>query len=190
MAQLRWDEAYEHAEKAVELDPLTPAVTTNLIHVCYHKRDYGRALDLATRATMLDPMYSGVHFFMTLIYREMGRLEDARREADAWVELVQRWLPFARLGGDALVLVGEGDKETLRKLIPEMEAHFIEAGFSAYMVASGFFYIGDSDKGFEWAERSYAMREADLMEVKNDQNADGVRGDPRYLDLLKRLGLD
>jgi TolB-like protein/Flp pilus assembly protein TadD len=190
MAELRWDEAFEQAEKAMELDPLEPGMITNLVHVCYHKRDYGRAFDLVKRVAMLDPSDSGAHFFMTLIYGQMGRHEDARREADAWVELVQRELPFARLGGDALVAGGEGDKETLKKRIPEMETHFMEAGFSAYMVASGFFLIGDSDKGFEWAERSYAMREADIMEIKNDQNADGVRTDPRYLDLLKRLGLD
>jgi TolB-like protein/Tfp pilus assembly protein PilF len=190
MAQLRWDEAYEQAEKAMELDPLTSAVTINLVHVCYHKRDYGRALDLAKRVAMLDPSYSGAHFFMTMIYGRMGRHEDARREADAWVELVQRWLPFARLGGDALVVAMKEDKEAMRKLIPEIEAHYMEAGFSAYSAATGFFLIGDNDKGFEWLERSYAMREADLMEIKNDQNADGVRNDPRYLDLLKRLGLD
>jgi tetratricopeptide (TPR) repeat protein len=190
MAQLRWDEAAEHAEKAMELDPLTPAVTINLVHVCYHKRDFGRALDLAKRVAMLDPSYPNTHFFMTMIYGRMGRYGDARREADAWVELVQRWLPFARLGGDALVAAGEGDKETIRKLVPELEAHYMEAGFSAYSAATGFFLIGDSDKGFEWLERSYAMREADLMEIKNDQNMDGVRTDPRYLDFLKRLGLE
>ncbi|MGD0478411.1 MAG: adenylate/guanylate cyclase domain-containing protein [Nitrososphaerales archaeon] len=190
MTQLRWDEAFEQGEKALELDPLTVGLVTGLVHVCYHRRDYGRAFELAKRAALLDPSDAGVHFFMTLIYGQIGKHEEARREADTWVELIQKWFPFARLGADALIAVGEGDKETARKRLPELEAHFLEASFDAFMVASGVFFIGDYDKGFEWLERSYARKEPSIMEIKNDENLDGVRTDPRYLDFLMRLGLD
>ena len=50
--------------------------------------------------------------------------------------------------------------------------------------------MGENDKGFEWLERSYARKEPNLMYIKCYEDLDGVRTDPRYIDLVKRLGLD
>ncbi len=52
------------------------------------------------------------------------------------------------------------------------------------------FFLGDVDKGFEWLERAYSRKESDLMSIQHDLSLDSFRADPRYLDLLKRLGLD
>jgi hypothetical protein len=51
-------------------------------------------------------------------------------------------------------------------------------------------YLGENDKGFEWLNRSCSAREGSLLEVTFDPDLDGVRNDPRYLDLLKSIGLD
>jgi TolB-like protein/Tfp pilus assembly protein PilF len=190
MTQLRWDEALEEGERAMELDPLSPGMVTNLMHVCYHRNDFGRALDLAKKAAALDPDFPALHFLLTIIYGQMNKHEHTRREADIYAGLMKGTYPYANLGAQALVAAAERDTETIRRLMPEFEAHYLEMGFSAYMLASGCFIVGDEEKGFEFLERSYATREADLMEIKNDQNLDNVRTDPRYLDLLKRLGLN
>jgi TolB-like protein/class 3 adenylate cyclase/Tfp pilus assembly protein PilF len=189
MTQLRWDEALEHGERAVELDPLTPGMIHNLIHVLWHKRDYGRALDLARKAASLDPSYSP-HFFLMLIYGQMEMPEEARREADAWVERNQKAHPLIRLAADVYLAYGEKDVEKARRLVPECAAHFQEVGVTAWEVALLYFYTGEKDKGFEWLERSYSLREGELMEIKNEMTLNSIRKDPRYLDLLKRLGLD
>jgi TolB-like protein/Tfp pilus assembly protein PilF len=189
MTQLRWDEALQHGERAVELDPLTPGMIHNLVHVCWHRRDFGRALDLARKAASLDPSYSP-HFFLMLIYGQMDMPEEARREADALVELNRSAYPLVRLLADAYLAYGEKDVERARRLAPECAAHFQEAGFSAWEVACFYFYVGEKDKGFEWLERSYSLREGNLMEIKNELTLNNVRIDPRYLDLVKRLGLD
>jgi hypothetical protein len=44
--------------------------------------------------------------------------------------------------------------------------------------------------GFQWLEHSYSRREVSLTWITGDPSFDGVRNDPRYLDLLKRLGLE
>ena len=56
-------------------------------------------------------------------------------------------------------------------------------------IADLYFFLGDVDKGFEWLERAYSKREEGLLTIQWDWDLDGVRTDPRYLDLLKRLGL-
>jgi TolB-like protein/Tfp pilus assembly protein PilF len=190
MTMLRWNEAFEEGEKAMELDPLSQAVILNLVHVCFHRRDFGRALELARRAASLDAGNPNVHFFLMITYAEMNMHEEARREGAAWVEPIREAFPYAKLAADVMTAMLENDRETAKRLFPECVAHFREATLDAYLVAVGFFYLGDNDKGFEWLERSYSERESGIMEIKNEQALNNIRTDPRYLDLLRRIGLD
>jgi hypothetical protein len=50
--------------------------------------------------------------------------------------------------------------------------------------------VGDKERGFEWLKKPYSTREQGLTYIKSDLALDGVRTDPRYFDLLKKLGLE
>ena len=56
----------------------------------------------------------------------------------------------------------------------------------------GYLYaeIGDKDAAFAWLEKSYAMRQADLVSIKIDPALDSLRDDARYADLLRRVNLE
>jgi hypothetical protein len=82
------------------------------------------------------------------------------------------------------------DRRTLRRLLPELETHLDETGVPQYEIASFYFHLGENDKGFDWLEKSYSSGEGDLLGLKVDPDLDGIHTDPRYLDLLKKLGLD
>jgi TolB-like protein/TPR repeat protein len=186
--ELRWDEALEQIEKALELDPLSPVFNGNLASFYYWKRDYGRALELFRRAIELG--VSGEHFSVAHIYGRTKMFADMKREWAAWVELEQGSSPHARTYADFYIAYYENDTQRCRKLLPELEAHFgKEMGLHAYEIAAAYFCLGENDKGFEWLERSYSRREYFLVGIKLYPQFDGVRSDPRYIDLLKRLGL-
>ena len=188
LAQVRWDEALEQIEKAVELDPLSPVINFNNGFYYYAKGDYGKALELFKKVVAMDPDYPAVHAHMVYLYGRMKMYNDMRREAAVVVELLQGSYSRIRTLMDALLAFLEDDKQTLRRLLPELEAHVQEPGGSAGDVAANYFCLGESGKGFEWLERAYSRRE-DLSGIKWDRAWDGIRTDPRYLDLLKRLGL-
>jgi hypothetical protein len=95
-----------------------------------------------------------------------------------------------RTAAEAYGAYFEGDKHRVRELLPKVEAHLGQTPFYSYNIAGFHFYLGEVDKGFEWLEKSYSRREDSLLDIKWDWDLDGVRNDPRYLDLLKRLGLD
>jgi hypothetical protein len=121
----------------------------------------------------------------------MKRFEDMRREYATWVELREDSWPLAEKFARAQMAYLEDDKETFRGLLPEAETHVGEEnGMDAYSVAMGYFYLGENDKGFDLLERSYSRMERGLSSITIDPALDGVRTDPRYLDLVKRLGLD
>jgi TolB-like protein len=185
----RWDEALEHMEKAVGLDPLSPLLCSNHGWDYYYKGDYRRALELCKRAVDLGG--SNVRQSVAFLYGKMKMFEEMRREYEAWVELRKGSRPLAEKGARASMAYLEDDKETVRGLLPELETHVgEEQGIDAFTIASYYFYLGENDKGFGWLERSYSRREGLLLWITIEPRFDNVRSDPRYLDLVKRLGLE
>jgi len=185
----RWDEALEQMEMAVNIDPLSPVLCSNHGWYYSYKGDYPKALELLKRAVQLggSDVRSGVAF----MYGKMKRFEEMRREYETWAELLKGDWPLAEEFARAQMAYLEDDKEALRGLLPELETHVGEEnGISALDIASYNFYLGENDKGFDWLERSYSRREAGIPWITVSPWLDNVRTDPRYLDLLKRLGLD
>jgi hypothetical protein len=122
-------------------------------------------------------------------YGKLKMFEDMKREFANFVSLLQGTYPLIKTRVDARIAYFEGDREGLRRILPELEAHLNETGSNAYSVACFYFFLGEKDKGFEWLERSCSRKEDTLLYIKWDWDLDGVRNDPRYLELVKRLGL-
>ena len=186
--QRRWDEAQREIEKAVELDPLSQIIAINHGDFYYFKRDYPRSVELYQRALELGSEFA--HGRLANLYGWMGRLEDMKREVTADVEFLQGSLPSINLLMDVGNARFENDRQTVRKLLPEVEAHMREAGTTSVDIAGLYLFLDEKDKGFEWLEHAYDLRESSLCWIAVDPWLDGVRNDPRYLDLVKRLGLD
>jgi adenylate cyclase len=189
--QLRWDEAFEQIEKALELDPLSPRIIFNYGLLFAWKRDYPRALEILKRAAELgDPL---AHGWLATVYGLMKMYDDMKREMAVKEEILRDSVPLVRIGNEGLVAYLEGDKETLRRLLPEFEAQPHETSWGAMEIALAHFLLGEDDEGFKWLERSYSRREFHLLTIKCSPFAakalDNIRTDPRYLELLKRLGL-
>ena len=184
----RWDEALEHIETAERLNPLSPVLYWNHATAYYFMGDYRRALELFKRSVALGG--SGGRADVAFMYGKLKMFEEMRREYEAWVELRKDSWPLAEKAARAWMAFLEDDKETFRGLLHELETHVGEVGMDAYAIAQGYFYLGENDKGFDWLERSYSRREVSLPSITVDPPLDGVRNDPRYLDLVKKLGLD
>jgi len=184
----RWDEALEHIETAVGLDPLSPLLAMNHAAFYYYRGDYSKALELYQRSVDLGGSTARASVAST--YGRMRRFEEMTREYEAWVDLRRGSLPLAEEYARLNIARFRNDNEAFRKLLREIESHFGEEnGPAGYEIASDYFYLGEKDKGFEWLEHSYSRREHILLWITIHPDLGGVRTDPRYLDLLKRLGL-
>ena len=190
LPELRWEEALTQIEKALELDPLSQII--NLNHAGYYtaKRDYAKALELNKKAAELDPGYALAHFELAGVYGRMRMFDDMRREFKIGVGLVQESYPQVAMLAEAMIAYLEDDKEKIRRLMPELEAHVGEPLSSDALLMAGLcFFLVENDKGFEWLEKSYSGREPGLLSIAVDDMFDVVRADPRYQNLLERLGL-
>ena len=202
VSKLSWDEALKQIERAVELDPFSQVINLNHAHYYRRRGDYDKALELYKKAAELDPNFAMAHFDLAVIYGRMKRWADMKLEAKIAIERGTREAKIAvGLGRgtyhrpvkilDALVAYFDDDQEKVRKLLAELESHFGEPlAISALQAAGLHFYLGENEKGFEWLEKSYSRKEDDLLYIRTDELFDGIRGDPRYQNLLKRLGLE
>ena len=187
-AELRWDEALKEIEKAVELDPLSGVIISNFGLYYLRKRDFSNAVEKFRIAAELG--YDAAHYWLAEAYGMMKMFGQMDKELEADVRLYHDIVPKERTYDDLLSAYLRGDKETVRRLLPELEAHSEEPGTTATSISRYHFYLGHNDKGFEWLDRAYSRRESVLLYIQSDWVLDGVHNDPRYLDLLKRLGLN
>jgi TolB-like protein/class 3 adenylate cyclase len=188
-SELRWDEALREAEKAVELDPLSGIIMMNLGFHYSDRRDFAKAAEKYRIALELglEPQARSNLF---VAYGMMKVFDQMEKEAEIVTKQLQGTYPDIRTLIDAFKAYCKGDKETVRRLLPQFAVHPKEVGAHPCNVADFYFYLGEVDKGFEWLERAYSELDSSLLSIQHDWDLDGVRNDPRYLDLVKRLGLD
>jgi tetratricopeptide (TPR) repeat protein len=190
LSQVRWDEAFKQIEKAVELDPFSQMINFNHSYYYYRKRDYRKALELVKKAAELDPNNIEAHLRLLNVYGKMGMLDEAKHEAEVAVGIAKELYPAMLPSIEAMIAYHEDDKEGARRLLPELEARTGEpAGPEALEIAELYFYLGEINKGFDWLEKSYQRRDYFLNFIKTDEFLDRAREDPRYQNLLKRIGL-
>jgi class 3 adenylate cyclase/TolB-like protein len=190
LARLKWDEALEQIEAALELDPLSLIVNHNHALIYFSRGDFPTALQLYKRAEKLNPDFMYTHFALAWTYGRMKMWNDARREAKIAVELVREEDPHVGTAAEALIAVLEDDRQTVEKLLPELEKNVGGIYSDAAWIADLHFYLGENDRGFEWLERSYVRKDSTLIHIKTDEYLTSVHSDPRYLELLSRMGLE
>jgi len=186
--ELRWEEARKEIEKAVELDPLSGIIMSNLGAYYYSRRDFSKAAEEYRIAVELG--FEGAHADLLDAYGMLKMYDQMEKETEAGVRYFKDTFPGIMTLADVAKAYFRGDKATVRRLLPELEARQKETLATATGIAGFYFFLGDVEKGFEWLERAYSSKESGLLGIQLNLNLDVVRNDPRYLDLLKRLGLN
>ena len=83
-----------------------------------------------------------------------------------------------------------GQKANAEKLLRDLEERSKKDYVSAYMIATIYAVLGRKDQAFGWMEKAYRERSPDIAYfIKADLRVDKLRSDPRYLELVRRIGL-
>ena len=133
------------------------------------------------RALALNPGYTGGHCNLGQVLLARGQpelaLEEMQRETDQAARA--SCLPFAywALGHYA-------DADAATKLLIDQYADV-----NSYGIAQVYAFEGKTDSAFEWLDRAYRQRDAGLAMIKVDYLLRGLRGDPRFGDLLAKMKL-
>ncbi len=185
MTMRRTDDAVAMVKTAHELDPLSSVLSSSLGMILYLGRRYDEAIGYLGTALDLDANHFLLHFRLGLVYLQKqlwtAAIEEMRRavslsgrSTETLTGLAQAYAA-AGLPSEMQEIVGEIEREPLRYVSP-------------YNMSRIYAAAGDAGRAFQWLERAYQERNPDLIELVNEPAFDAVRNDPRFDDLLHRVG--
>lgn len=183
----RLDEATEQALIARELDPLSTIVATNVGWVYHRAGRHAEAIAEYERALRLDPTYLQAHMRLTDSYIELRRFDQAIAAADTVVRLSEHNPVDVLLLERTKLLAGRPNDfdRRLNAIVAGSATSYASPG----MIANAYFAVGRRDEGFAWLERAYQERANNIAYLSVEPHYSHVREDPRFQQILRRIGL-
>jgi serine/threonine protein kinase/tetratricopeptide (TPR) repeat protein len=186
----REQEALAEANLAHQLDPLSPLISSfgfGGVHISARRYDEG--IDACKKAANENPTFSVAHQCLVLAY--WGK--------HMYPQVIEEWKTYGKLSGDrkesefASALEqgfrSAGWKGALAKGIEIRQAQRKTGYSSAYGIAVLYADLGDKDQAFRWLSIAYQERDWFLEELKTDFLLDPIRSDPRFSELVRKVGL-
>jgi len=187
MTMGRHAEAVERMKSSQELDPLSLIISVAIGWAFYMARQYEEAIEQFRRTVELDPNYPVTYWILGLVLRKMGRYEMAIAEGEKGVKLSgDSPLMNAAL---AQTLATAGRRKEAMRILDELMELAKEKYVAPYFFAGIHVGLGEVDRAMEYLEKSYEEHSHWLMYLHMDPGMDGLRSNPRFQDLLRRVGL-
>jgi TolB-like protein len=183
----RVTEAIAQVERAQELDPLSLMIQAASARSYYNARRYQDAITQARSALEIDSTFSRAHFWVGMAQEQLSRPDDAIREFEMTISYGGPVSIYLAALGHAYAVAGQRHKALA--VLAELQARARSRYTSALDIATVYLGLGDTDATFEWLERAYQTRASALVYLAVDPRYDVVRSDPRFGNLVRRIGL-
>jgi adenylate cyclase len=184
----RHEEAIAEAQRAHELDPLNLVTYTVVGDTLFYARRYERSVASYRKCLELDPTFGAAHTDLARSLEQVGRADEAVEEfvrGTAGADGLPR--PSSGL---AILYARAGRQDDARATLEAVQALAQKQFVSPYGIASYYAVVGDNERALDWLEKAYSERDGTLVWLKVHPRLDGLRGEPRFRDLLARLRLD
>lgn len=188
MGQL--SEAIAEIKRAQELDPLSLIINTDVGLIFYIAHQYGQAVEQCRNVIEMDPNFGVAHFALGLAYEQKGAYKEAIAELQKAITASGGITVMTGALGHAYAVSGKRDKA--QKVLDESKELSKQRYVSPYSIATIYVGLGEKDQAFEWLRKAYEDRSVWLihLHLKADPRLDGLRSDPRFTALLKKMGLE
>jgi serine/threonine-protein kinase len=184
MRQGRLDESLVELLKARELDPLSSTIARQVAGAYYLKRDYSRASEVLRQANELGPALStsldiGIYIQNRLFNEALAELEKAKQERKDDPLLIY---------DTGMVYAAQGERAEALQIIKELEEISGASLSQALWIAKIYAALNEKELAFSWLERGLAAGAITTF-YKDESVWDPIRSDPRFTDLLRRMGI-
>ncbi|HEY7160031.1 MAG TPA: tetratricopeptide repeat protein, partial [Acidobacteriota bacterium] len=180
----RFNDALAELKEAQQLDPLSPLMTSFLGEALYFNRHYQEAEAECRKALELEPNFPVAHWHLGLIYEQKGQYDQAIEEHRKAVELSGGSPRLIAALGHAFAIAGKRE-EALHIINQLKQREYV----SPLEIASIHLALGDQQNAFEFLEKAFNERSFHITYLKIRPDFDSIRNDPRFGDLIRRIGL-
>ncbi len=186
-AMARHEKAIARMKRALELGPLSVVLNAVLGWVLYFAGNYDAAIEQCHNALELDPKFARGRIYLARAYLQRGMHGQAIAEFQQGLALSGESPTYMAELGHAHAIAGE--KHKARKALEQLKELASERYVSPYDIALVYMGLAEHDETCAWLERAYEERSFYLALAKVEPRLDSLRSDPRFQDLLRRVGL-
>lgn len=186
-AMQRFDEARQEDDRAQELDPLSLIINSSKGMTFFYERRYDEAIAQFRKPLDINPDFFLAHAYLGYAYGQQGRYDGAIAQYRKAIEMGGGFQYLGGVLGYTYAVAGRRDEalKVLSRLTELSKQRYVAPSD----IAKIYIGLGDNDRAFEWLEKAYKGRSYGLQYIKVDPHYDAVRSDPRYAELLRRMGL-
>jgi eukaryotic-like serine/threonine-protein kinase len=185
-AMLRPADARRETERARALDPLSALVALWVGNEHYYDRKYPEAIKAFRDAIAMSPKFPPSHFGLGRVYQAQGNYAEAIAELRAGGAEVSKQPPILGLLGNLLAISGKREEAVaVLKVLDRLSEQKYVSPYSAAAIRLG---LGEKDQAIELLRKSLEDRTTWMVWTLKDPRWDPLRGDPRFQDILRRVG--
>lgn len=182
----RTGEALREIRRARELDPLSLITNMELAWNYFMARQYERAMEESLKTLELEPEFAPARYSLGLACEQLGKYDEA-------VAALERARDASRANPSTLVALGHaygrrGQRAEAQRILDDLKQWKSRAYLSSYLVALVHAGLGQADEAFSCLNSAIEERDAWLVWLKTEPRFDSLRGDPRFEELLRRIG--
>lgn len=189
MCMGRFEEAISALKRAILLDPYGMNNTRNLGRVFYCMGKYDEAISILKGALEINPNLAYTHLSLGLVYMQREKYPEAQEEMEKEKALSAARSPIVD-AVSGVIYAHMKDLEKAKEAWVNFSTLRKESYVSPYWLAALAFAVGDKDQGFQLLDEAFTGQDIWLREINVDPLFEDVRKDPRFQDLLERLGLN
>ncbi len=179
-------EAVEQMTRAHQLDPGSLIINRDLGVIYSFTGQIDRAIGQLRKTIQMDPLFAPGHAHLGRVYVDAGRYDEAIAELETAADLTGH-VTHGGMLGHAYARVGRRDDAARElEILTEFSKRHDVPAFKFAVIHVG---LGDKEQAFEWLEKSYENREFAMAILSVGQGFGSLRDDPRFDDLLRRIGL-
>jgi tetratricopeptide (TPR) repeat protein len=183
----RFEDAVAVAKGALDLDPASPAASHMLAVQLYLARQFDKAIQQCHKTLELDPNFVVSYAVLGQAFASGGLYREALPDLDKFSALSRGSATSLALLGYAHARLGDRN-EALRRL-EELSALAKRSFVTAFFFALVYAGLEDKDQAFMWLEKACEERFNRLAYLKVEALWDPLRSDPRFTELLQRVGI-
>jgi TolB-like protein/Tfp pilus assembly protein PilF len=183
----RPEESLREIRLALDLDPFSLPIRVEAAYNSYMAADYQHALQEALRTLDLEPQFAPAQSILSQIYEQQGRYEEAITAMEK-ARVLANEHP-ATLAGLAHVHASAGRTQEARALIGQLIERSQQQHVSQYWLALAHAGAGEKTAALDALEKAYEQHDVILVWLGTEPRLDSLRSEPRFIDLLRRIGL-